>query len=243
MVLDLVFEKTERALVVSNRQRNPNPRLFHNSIIILELVVSFNLTTSSDMHKGNYLTAILRSNKTVFSSKDIALLWQDPGTSATRVRLHYYIEKGELYRIRKGLYAKSRDYNRMELATRVFTPAYVSFETVLAKEGLIFQYYSQIFVASYLDREIVIDGQTYSYRKIKTRVLVNPIGVEHASETSIATKERAFLDTLYVNSDYQFDNLRDLNWEKVWEILSIYGNQRMVKKVNSLYKTESDQSS
>jgi len=189
------------------------------------------------MQKGNYLTAILRSNKTVFSSKDIALLWHDPGTSATRVRLHYFIEKGELYRIRKGLYAKSRDYNRLELATRVFTPSYVSFETVLAKEGLIFQYYDRIFVASYLDREITVDGQTYSYRKMKTKVLVYPIGVEHVRETSIATKERAFLDALYVNADYQFDNLRALNWEKVFEILSIYSNQRMAKKVNSLYKT------
>jgi len=195
------------------------------------------------MQKGNYLTTILRSNKTVFSSKDIALLWHDPGTSATRVRLHYYIKKGDLYPIRKGLYAKSRDYNPLELATRIFTPSYVSFETVLAKEGLIFQYYDEVFVASYLTREITVDGQTYSYRKMKTGVLTNSIGVEHVSETSIATKERAFLDTLYVNADYQFDNVRSLSWEKVWVILPIYGNQRMAKKVNSLYKTVYNQPS
>ena len=195
------------------------------------------------MQKGNYLSSILRSNKTVFSSKDIALLWHDPGTSATRVRLHYYIEKGDLYRIRKGLYAKSRDYNRMELATRIFTPSYVSFETVLARDGLIFQYYNQVFVASYLSRKIIVDGQTYSYRKMKTKVLVNPIGVEHVSETSIASKERAFLDTLYVNADYQFDNIRAINWEKVFEILPIYSNQRMVKKVKGLYTTIQDKTS
>ena len=98
------------------------------------------------MHKGNYLTSILRSNKTVFSSKDIALLWHAPVTSATRVRLYYYVKKGDLYRIRKGLYAKSKDYNRLELATRIYTPSYVSFETVLAREGLVFQYYEKIFV-------------------------------------------------------------------------------------------------
>jgi predicted transcriptional regulator of viral defense system len=192
------------------------------------------------MDKGSYLTSILRSNKTVFSSKDIALLWHDPGTPATRVRLHYYIEKGDLYRIRKGLYAKDRDYNRLELATRIFTPSYVSFETVLAKESLIFQYYEKIFVVSYLNREIVVDGQTYSYRKMKTKALVNPLGVDHKNETSIATKERAFLDTLYVNADYQFDNLRTINWEKVFEILPVYSNQRMAKKVHSIYKTIND---
>jgi predicted transcriptional regulator of viral defense system len=189
------------------------------------------------MKKGNYLTSILRSRKTVFSTKDIALLWNEPNTLATRVRLNYYVKNGDLYRIRKGMYAKSRDYNKLELATRIFTPSYVSFETVLAKEGLIFQYYDQIFIASYLNREIAVDQQTYSYRKIKTQVLINAVGVEELNETSVATKERAFLDILYVNADYQFDNIRSLNWEKVFEILPIYDNQRMAKKVNSLYKT------
>jgi predicted transcriptional regulator of viral defense system len=189
------------------------------------------------MNKGDFLTSILRSTKTVFSSKDIALLWHDPGTSATRERLSYYIEKGELYRIRKGFYAKDKEYNRIELATRIYTPSYVGFETVLAKEGMIFQYYDKIYVASYLDREVTIDSQTYSFRKVKTTVLVNAVGVEQADETSIASKERAFLDTLYSNSDYQFDNLRDLNWEKVLEILPIYTNKRMEKRVNNLYQT------
>ena len=141
------------------------------------------------------------------------------------------------------MYAKSRNYNKLELATRIFTPSYVSFETVLAKEGLIFQYYDKIFVASYLTREITVDQQTFTYRKIKDVLLTNAIGVEHVSETSIATKERAFLDTLYVNADYQFDNVRSLIWEKVFEILPIYNNQRMTKKVNSLHKTIHDQSS
>jgi hypothetical protein len=160
------------------------------------------------MQKGNYLSTILRSNKTVFSSKDIALLWHDPNTAATRVRLHYYIKKGDLFPIRKGLYAKDQGYNRLELATRIFIPSYVSFETVLAKEGLIFQFYEKVFVASYLTREIIVDGHIYSYHRMKAGVLIDPFGVEHVSETSIATKERAFLDTLYVNADYQFDNIR-----------------------------------
>ena len=135
------------------------------------------------------------------------MLWHDPSSTASRVRLSYYAKKGDLYRIRKGLYAKDRHYNRLELATRIFTPSYVSFETVLAKEGLIFQYYEEIFVASYLNREISVDGQVYSFRKLKTSLLVNAVGVQHVDETSIASRERAFLDTLYANKDYHFDNL------------------------------------
>lgn len=195
------------------------------------------------MKKGNYLSSILRSDKTVFTPKDIALLWHEPSTSATRVRLNYYVKKGDLYRIRKGLYAKSRSYNKLELATRIFTPSYVSFETVLAKEGLIFQFYNKIFVASYLSRVIRADQQTYTYRKIKDEVLTNSTGVEHGNETSIATKERAFLDTLYLNSDYQLDNSQSINWDELFRILPIYKNQRMTRKIGSLYKSIRGQTS
>jgi predicted transcriptional regulator of viral defense system len=190
------------------------------------------------MSKGDYLTAILRSPKTVFTLKDIALLWEESASDAARVRLNYYVKKGDLYRIRKGLYAKSKKYDKMELATRILTPSYVSFETVLAKEGLIFQYYEPIFVASYTTREITIEEQTYSFRKIKNNVLMVPLGVEHVNETSIATKERAFLDMIYIDAGYHFDNLRPLDWDVVFEIVPIYNNKRMAKKVSNIYKKE-----
>lgn len=191
------------------------------------------------MPKGNYLTAILRSPKTVFTLKDIALLWNEPVSGAARVRLSYYVNRGDLYRIRKGLYAKSESYKKLELATRILTPSYISFETVLAKEGLIFQYYEPIFVASYTTRELVIDSQTYSFRKVKSDVLITCVGIDMAEETSIATKERAFLDMLYIKVDYHFDNLRTLNWDRVYEILPIYHNQRLIKKVDGIFKKAS----
>ena len=187
------------------------------------------------MSKGDYLTAILRSPKTVFTSKDIALLWNEQSSNSARVRLNYYARKGDLYRIRRGLYAKDKNYNRIELATRIFTPSYVSFETVLAKDGVTFQFYRQIFVASYLTREIIIDGQAYCFKQIRKHILTNPNDIKHKDESSIATKERAFLDTLYINTDYYFDNLGGLDWNKIFEIVPIYQNKRMTKKVKELY--------
>jgi predicted transcriptional regulator of viral defense system len=191
------------------------------------------------MTKGDYLSAILRSQKTVFTLKDIALLWHEPVSNAVRVRLNYYVDRGDLYRIRKGLYAKSESYNKLELSTRILIPSYVSFETVLVKEGLIFQYYEPIFVASYTSRDIIIGSQTYSFRKIKNEVLITPIGIEMVVETSIATKERAFLDMLYLKADYHFDNISALNWDRVFSILPIYNNQRLIKKVNGIFKKAS----
>lgn len=188
------------------------------------------------MKKGHYLESILRSPKTVFSYKDVALLWRESNSEAVKVRLSYYARQGKLYRIRRGLYAKDKNYNKFELATRIFTPSYLSFETVLAKEGVIFQFYDEIFVASYLTREIEVDGQVYSFRRIKAPLLTNAVGVEHRDETSIATKERAFLDMLYLNTEYYLDNVGSLDWGKVFEILPVYGNRRMAERVAKLYK-------
>jgi len=188
------------------------------------------------MKKGNYISTILRSKKTVFSFKDIVLLWGDSG-SAARVRINYYLKNNDLYHIRQGLYAKDKNYDKFELATRIFTPAYVSLETVLGQAGVTFQYYGQIFVVSYLTREIKVDGQKYSYRKIKNSILTNSIGIKNEENYSTATPERAFLDILYLNKDYYFDNSSGLNWEKVFEILPVYeGNKRMERKVKEHYE-------
>ena len=188
------------------------------------------------MQKGDYLKIILKSDRTVFSVKDIAILWKDVNTDAARVRLNYYVKRGYLYRIRRGLYAKDTNYNKMELATKISTPSYISFETVLIKEGLIFQFRDSITVASYLSREITIDDQRYSLKRIKKQVLVNNLGINISDSISIASKERAFLDTLYINGDYHFDNMRSLDWDKVNLILPIYNNKRLEKVVGKLYK-------
>lgn len=168
------------------------------------------------------------------------MLWGESGSEAVRVRLNYYVRHGNFYHLRRGIYAKDKDYNKLELATRIFTPSYISFESILSKEGIIFQLYSQIYIASYLSREITVDDQLYSFRKIRNSLLTDPIGVELKDDSSIATKERALLDTLYLNTDYYFDNLGGINWDKVLEILPIYKNKRMTKKVTELYKQVSD---
>lgn len=188
------------------------------------------------MQKGDYFDTILRSSKTIFTLKDIALLWQDNDTDAARVRLNYYVNKGNLLRLRRGIYVKDKNYNKLELATRIFTPSYVSFETVLAKEGLIFQYQTIITVASYLSRDITVDEQEYSYRKVKDPLLTNSAGVQQTNNIAIASKERAFLDTLYSNADYYFDNIKGVDWKKVSQLLPIYQNKRLEKIVKSFIK-------
>src|SRR3989344_692299 len=165
----------------------------------------------SSMEK-DYLLDLLRSKQTIFTTKDVSLLWGEPDVAFVRQKLYRYVKSGKLYSVRKGIYSKDTKYEKYELATKVFTPSYVSFETVLAKAGVIFQFYSQIFVASYLTRELVIDDQAYSLKKVRDSILTNKTGIEVKENYFIASPERAFLDVQYLNKEYHFDNLASIDW-------------------------------
>jgi len=184
----------------------------------------------------NHLVKILRSNHSVFTFKDVTLLWGETDPRQAKKRIYRYVKAGKLYSIRRGIYAKDKNYDRLELANKIFSPSYISFETVLAKEGVIFQHYDQIFAASYLTREITCDGGFYSFRRLKSTVLVNTLGIEIKLNYSIASTERAFLDTLYLNPKYHFDNLSPMDWDKCRKILPIYGNKALVKRFESSVK-------
>jgi len=189
------------------------------------------------MERG-FLYPILRSNKTVFTFKDLFLMWNGINVNTAKKRVNYYVHTGHLYPIRRGMYAKSKEYDRFELATRIFTPAYISFETVLGKAGITFQYYSQIFVASYQTKEIVVDGHKVAFKTLKNTILTNSTGVEARENYSIASPERAFLDVIYLNKDYHFDNLSSLDWEKVNAILPVYEDKKNItSRVNMYYRS------
>lgn len=179
---------------------------------------------------------LLRSPKTVFSTKEVALLWGEDRKRTVISRLNSYVRAGKLLRVRRGIYVKDRDYNRLELANRIYTPSYISFETILTRAGINFQHYETLFVASYVSREIIVDSQKISFVRMKGFVLRNTLGVEHDNGVAMATKERAFLDRIYISHEYHYDNLDVLNWDKVFEILPIYHSRRVEKKVNEYFE-------
>jgi len=186
--------------------------------------------------KGEYLEILLRSPKTVFSVKEAALLWQEECEQRIALRLNKYAKAGKLIRLRRGFYAKDENYDRFELATKIYTPSYISFETVLTRTGINFQKYESIFVSSYVTRNIKVKEQKISYIRMKDYVLSNIKGIKNQKGVSIATKERAFLDQIYISQEYHFDNLNVLDWDRVFQILPIYGNKKMDKRVNKYFK-------
>jgi len=68
--------------------------------------------------KGQYVDVLLRSPKTIFSTKDVALLWGEEVKNPARVRLNSYVKSGKLIRVCRGIYAKDKNYNRFEFILR-----------------------------------------------------------------------------------------------------------------------------
>lgn len=186
------------------------------------------------MERRDLLQNILVSNKTVFTFTDLMTM-SDLTRKELQRKIKYMLAVGDLHHIRRGIYSKDTNYNKLELANKLVIPSYISFETVLRSAGVIFQYYSQIFCASYKSTEIELENQNYVYRTIKKSILLNPAGIILENNYSIASPERALLDIIYLNNDYYFDNLLTINWEKIYEILPIYGNNRRMKKLVKKY--------
>ena len=184
--------------------------------------------------QNNTLLLLFESPKTVFTMAGIALLTGESREGVLSKRLNYYVREGKLQNPRRGIYAK-KGYNPEELACLLYTPSYLSLEYVLQKAGVVFQYDSCLTCAGYLSRTVEADGKEYRYRKVKGEILADTSGIDNKGLINIATPERAFLDTMYLNAEYYFDNLRTLDYRKIMALLPIYGNKRMEARVKKMF--------
>ncbi|MBU2592883.1 hypothetical protein KKD61_05545 [Patescibacteria group bacterium] len=187
------------------------------------------------MNKGDFIIRLYKQNQTVFTIRELSLTFPSLSEDQLKNRLSYYARRNRITRLRRGVYAKE-NFNKFELANKIYTPSYISFETVLRKEGIIFQENSTVFAAGYLTRKIKCSDFEISYRKIKNEVLTNSRGVEKKNNYHIASRERAFLDTIFVYKNYYFDNLSVLSWEKVFDLSGLYKSKALKKRLNQYYK-------
>lgn len=181
------------------------------------------------------LLSLYKSTQTAFLVKELSLRFPDIAYKNLKARLHYLADTGKVRHIRRGVYVKD-EYNPLELANKLYSPSYISFETVLAKAGMVFQHYDTIFIASYLSRKVRIDDNEFYYRKLADTVLLNPAGIEQTGTYAIATPERAFLDAVFLYKDYHFGNISSLNWEQVFAYVSIYDSKVLKTRIGKYYK-------
>ena len=188
------------------------------------------------MATDSLIAKLYESSKTILTIKDIALIWEETNTVNLLSKVKYYAKQGSLIRLTRGIFAKNKEYNVKELATSIYTPSYISFETVLREAGIIFQHHDSIFVAGPYPTTKKIGDNIIFFRKLKDSVLYSALGIKNEKNYSIATPERAFLDTIYLSPKFYFDNLRSINWETCFELAKIYDNKQLIKRVAQYQK-------
>lgn len=184
----------------------------------------------------NLTARLYQTPKTILTVRDIAILWQETNQLNLKAKIAYYVKRGTLIRLTRGVFAKDENYNRRELAASIYSPSYISFETVLRDAGIIFQHYDTIFVAGPWPKTIKIGDLPISFRRLKDEVLFNPVGTTFKDNYSIADPERAFLDTIYLFPRYYFDNLSSLDWEKCFDLVPMYKNKKMIVRLRKYHK-------
>jgi hypothetical protein len=192
-------------------------------------------SNSEEKDPGGLIFTVYRDQRRVFNLHDIALLTGETRFVSLNQKLNYYVKTGRLLSPRRRIYAKP-DFTAEELACKIYRPSYISLDYVLQKAGIVFQFDSRITLASTLSREIRYQDRTFSYRKIKGELLIQTSGITMGDTISMASPERAFLDMLYLDPDYYFDNPGGLNHEQVLNLLPIYKSKALTARVKRILK-------
>lgn len=129
---------------------------------------------------------------------------------SARVLCSRYTKKGIFARLRKNLYLLSTRSKNLpleelfQISNLVQTPSYVSFMTALSYYGITTQVLPEVVECANPMRTVSysIPGYTFSYFKLASPLY---FGFERVGNSFIATREKALLDCLYLESLGRYD--------------------------------------
>jgi predicted transcriptional regulator of viral defense system len=182
------------------------------------------------------IAKLLRSNQNVYTIDDLSVIWGQSKRSDTLQSARDYVKSGNLARIKRGIYAVcGRDFSQFEIANKLITPSYITGATVLAAEGMTFQWTGKIYCAAAYNKVIDLNGDKYVYSQVKKEVLFNDFGVDNKDGIIIASKERAIADLIYITKNsYSFEYLDSIKWDKLNSISKIYDSALVERTVQKL---------
>lgn len=182
----------------------------------------------------NKLEKLALSGKKVFTTQDLAVIWQIPERRKLIGIIKYYLREKRLISLYKGVYAYGEDYTPFDIAQKLVPLSYISLYTTSQMHGLTFQYYKTIYSVSLKSKKYKINGQEYIYHRVKESIFYSTLGLIQNGRYTIADKERTIADCLYVFPRFAFDNLADIDSEKLLTLSKIYNNKRLEKEVEKL---------
>lgn len=184
---------------------------------------------------------------TVFSINDIKQI----DRSFFRARLNEWQDKGYIRKIIRGYYIFSDlvlDENVIfEIANRIYSPSYISFEIALSYYGLIPERIYGITSAStrrtYNFKTPIAE---FIYRTITPRLFSGYNLVKYDNKYfKMASVEKAILDYFYINSNLKDKDdfaglrinksifLKQVNEEKLYKFLEEFGKKTLTKRITA----------
>ena len=115
------------------------------------------------------------------------------------MKISRMLASGELIPLRRGLYLRDRSANPINLASSIYGPSYVSFETALAWHGLVPERVVEIRCAT-LKRPAHFNTPVGRYRYLHVPTRVYSIGIERMDDAVLpwllASPTKALCDTI-----------------------------------------------
>ncbi len=178
--------------------------------------------------KQNRFLSIAKLETSIFHVNDLARIWKIKNHNTLLTTLNRYVKNGLIYRVYRGLYSIKpiTELDPLLLGSKgINNYCYLSGETILAKEGIIFQQINYFTFIGEKTKRFIIGNYKYYCRQLKDKFLYNDTGIDKTGKFNIAIRERAIADILYFNPNYHFDNPDAIDWEKVKKIQSIVYNK------------------
>lgn len=189
--------------------------------------------------KYDDLTKIIKAP--YFSRRDALLCDQ----KLLDYQISLWSKKGNLLRLKNGLYAFTKDKERIkgeEVAAFIYEPSYLSLESALAWYGFIPEMvYAYVSVTARINRKFTNDFGTFLYRHIKPELFWGYTETKtEYGHYLLAEPEKALLDYFYLNlskvrNETDFDNIRfnmdaineKIDVDKFQKYLSAFGMNKM----------------
>lgn len=169
----------------------------------------------------------MKLDQKLFHTGDLATIWGITNKNTLYTAISRYVKKGILVQVCKGFYSTVQidSLNPLRLGLSFLHRfAYVTAETILQREGIIFQSSGYFTLVSSVSKKFEIKQNSFLVRKLADKYLYNDDGVILKDGIRQAAVERAAADLLYFSSTYHFDNRQGIDWIKVRAIQKgVYG--------------------
>lgn len=181
----------------------------------------------------NLILNVWNSKSSVFTINELSNFIEYSSDIAFRSKISNYTKRWYLEKIARWIYSlPNKVINPFELANKIYSPSYISFFSALYSYWIVFQNPSTQIYLAYKKSTIKKIEKLWleiNLKCLKENILLNNEWLIIKDNYTIASPERAFLDTIYLYKNIYFDNLDSLDLDKIRKLIYIYWKDKMMK--------------